>query len=173
MNRTTLGEGKMATQQLDPNFHDLLRGRYIATLGTENADGTIHLTAVWYLFEDGCLFIATSSKTKKSRNVVSRPKASLMVDARKPGRERGVTAAGRVELISGKVSREINRRLHSRYLSAAAMSDPHVGPVFESFDDVTIRVTPVSWIAWDMAVLDAQALGGRLGRTPGYLLPLD
>ena len=49
-------ESKMATKKLDPNFNDLLRGRYVATLGTENADGTIHLTAVWYLFEDGCLF---------------------------------------------------------------------------------------------------------------------
>ena len=74
----------MPTQTLGPNFHDLLRGRYIATLGTENTDGTIHLTAVWYLFENGCLFIATSSKTRKARNVVARPKASLMVDARKP-----------------------------------------------------------------------------------------
>ncbi len=44
-------------------------------------------------------------------------------------------------------------------MSAAAMSDPHVGPVFASFDDVTIRLTPVLWIAWDMAVLDAQASG--------------
>ena len=163
----------MPTQTLGPNFNDLLRGRYIATLGTENTDGTIHLTAVWYLFEDGCLFIATSSKTRKARNVVARPKASLMVDARKPGTERGVTAAGGVELISGEESQEINRRLHSRYLSAAAISDPQVGPVFALFDDVTIRLTPVSWIAWDMAVLDAQALGGRLGGTPGYVLPLD
>jgi PPOX class probable F420-dependent enzyme len=163
----------MASKELDPNFHDLLRGRYVATLGTENADGTIHLTAVWFLFEDGCLFIATSSKTKKARNVVERPKASLMVDARKPGTERGLTAAGGVELVSGEESQEINRRLHSRYMSAAAMSDPHVAPVFESFDDVTIRLTPVSWITWDMTVLDAQAFGGRLGGTPGYLLPLD
>ena len=45
--------------------------------------------------------------------------------------------------------------------------------VFASFDDVTLRLTPVSWIAWDMAALDAQALGGRLAKTPGYLLPLD
>jgi len=30
------------------------------------------------------------------------------------------------------------------------MSDPHIGPVFASFDDVTIRLTPVSWISWDM-----------------------
>jgi hypothetical protein len=48
------------------------------------------------------------------------------------------------------------------------MTDPHVGPVFASFDDVTIRITPGSWTAWDMAVLDAQVFGGRLGGTPGY-----
>ncbi len=162
----------MPTQTLDPALQELVRGRYIATLGTENADGTIHLTAVWYLFESGCLHVATSSKSRKARNVSARPKASLMVDVRKPGAERGLTAAGRVELISGEQSREMNRRIHSRYMSAAAMSDPHIGPVFASFDDVTIRLTPESWITWDMAVLDAQALGGRLGGTPGYLLPL-
>ncbi len=163
----------MPTPTLDPAFQGLLQGRYIATLGTENADGTIHLTAVWYLFEDGSLFIATSSKSRKARNIAARAKASLMIDARRPGTERGVNAAGRAELISGSQSREINRRIHSRYMSAAAISDPHVGPVFESFDDVTIRLAPVSWTAWDMAVLDAQAFGGRLGGTPGYLLALD
>ena len=89
------------------------------------------------------------------------------------GTERGVTAAGAVDVISGDKSQEINRRIHSRYLSAAALSDPHVGPVFASFDDITIRLTPVSWISWDMAVLDAQVFGGRLGKTPGYMLPLD
>lgn len=87
--------------------------------------------------------------------------------------ERGVTAAATVDVISGDASREINRRIHSRYMSAAALSDPHVEPVFASFDDVTLRLTPVSWTSWDMAVLDAQAFGGRLGGTPGYLLPLD
>ena len=163
----------MPTQTLGPAFQELLRGRYIASLGTENVDGSIHLTAVWYLFEDGCLYVATSSKTQKGRNVAARSKASLMVDVRKPGAERGVTATGAVDMISGKQSQEINRRIHSRYLSAAAMSDPGIGPVFESFDDITIRLTPTSWITWDMAVLDAQALGGRLGGTPGYLLPLD
>ena len=163
----------MPTQTLDPTFQELLQRRYIAALATENEDGTIHMTAVWYLFEDGHLFIATSSKTRKARNVAARAKASLMVDLRKPGNERGVNAAGKAELISGKPSEEINRRIHSRYMSAAAMADPHVAPVFASFDDVTIRIAPHSWTAWDMAVLDAQAFGGRLGGTPGYLLPLD
>ncbi len=163
----------MPTQTLDPALQEFLQGRYIAALGTENADGTIHLTAVWYLFEEGSLFVATSSKSRKARNVAARPKASLMVDTRKPGTERGVTAGAKAELISGNQSRELNCRIHSRYMSPAAISDPHVGAVLASFDDVTIRLTPVSWTAWDMTLLDAQAFGGRLGGTPGYLLPLD
>jgi len=160
-------------QTLDSTQQQFLQGRYIAALATENPDGTIHLTAVWYLFEEGRLFIATSSKSRKARNIAARPKVSLMVDARKPGTESGVVAAGTAEMISGDQSREINLRIHRRYMSAAAISDPHVGPVFASFDDVTIRLTPVSWTAWDMAVLDAQAFGGRLGGTPGYMLAPD
>ena len=163
----------MPTRTLDPALQELLRGRYIATFGTENSDGSIHLTAVWYLFESGSLYVATSSKSRKARNVAARPRASLMVDVRRPGAERGVTAAGRADVITGDQSQEINRRIHGRYMSAGAISDPHIGPVFASFDDVTIRLAPESWTTWDMAVLDAQALGGRLSGTPGYLLPLD
>jgi hypothetical protein len=76
----------MPTQTLGLTSQELLRGRYIAALGTENADGTIHLTAVWYL-EDGHLFIATSSKSRKARNIAAQARASLMVDVRKPGAE--------------------------------------------------------------------------------------
>lgn len=163
----------MPTQTIDAALQEILRGRHIATLATENPDGTIHLAAVWFLFENGQLFVATSAKTRKARNLAARPKASLMVDLRKPGAERGVTVAGAADLLSGQPSREINRRIHSRYLSAAAMADPGIEPVFASFDDVTVRITPASWFSWDMATLDAQAFGGRLGGTPGYLLPLD
>ena len=158
---------------LDSGFHDLLQRRVIATLGTENSDGSIHLTAVWFLFEENSFYIATSSRTKKARNILATPKASLMVDMRKPGTERGLTAACKAELLTGDTSKPLNRRIHSRYLSAAAMADPGVEPVFASFDDVTIRLTVESWFTWDMAALDAQAFGGRLGGTPGYLLPLD
>ena len=32
----------------DPIVQELLSGRYVATLATENADGSIHMVAVWY-----------------------------------------------------------------------------------------------------------------------------
>ncbi|HKT48514.1 MAG TPA: pyridoxamine 5'-phosphate oxidase family protein [Candidatus Acidoferrales bacterium] len=158
---------------LTPSLCEFLNGRYIAALATENPDGSLHLTAVWYLFENPSLFIATSTTTRKFRNVSARPKASLMIDSRHPGKERGLAAAGSIELISGDASRQINRRIHSRYLSPAALADPQVGPVFSAFDDVTLKLAPASWTAWDMAALDAQAFAGRLGSTPGYMLPLD
>ena len=112
----------MPTQSLDPTFQELLRGRYIAALGTENADGTIHLTAVWYLFEDGNLFIATSSKSRKARNIAARAKASLMVDVRKPGTERGVNGAGKAELISGEQSQEI-KPAHTQPIHECSSND--------------------------------------------------
>ncbi len=163
----------MTGSQLDPSLQEFLSGRHIGTVATENADGTIHMTAVWYLFEDGYFYIATSSKTRKAKNLAARPKSSLMVDSRKPAKERGLTAVGRSELVSGKESQEINRRIHSRYLSSTALADPKIGPVFAGFDDLTIRIVPDSWISWDMAALDAQVFAGRLGNTPGYMLPLD
>jgi PPOX class probable F420-dependent enzyme len=163
----------MPGSKLDASLQEFLSGRHIATIATENEDGTIHMTAVWYVFEDGNFYVATSSKTRKAKNLAARSKASLMIDSRKPGKERGVTAVGQSQLVSGKQSQEINRRIHSRYMSSTALADPKVGPVFAGFDDVTIRIVPDSWISWDMAALDAQVFGGRLGNTPGYMLPPD
>src|SRR5439155_7684848 len=109
--------GTVAKTTLDPKFLPLLEGRRIASLGTLNEDGSPHLTAVWYLYQDGCFFVATSSRSRKARNLAARPKATLMVEARKPGSERGVTATGPVEIISGERSHELNARIYRRYLS--------------------------------------------------------
>jgi len=114
---------------------EILMGRFIATLGTENEDGSIHLTAVWYLFDDGCLYVATSSRTRKARNVAARPKASLMVDIRKPGSERGLVALCTTGVIAGEGSKEINARIHQRYMSEAALADPRVGGTMAAMDE--------------------------------------
>ncbi len=92
----------MAKTTLDPKFLPLVEGRRIASLGTLNDDGSVHLTAVWYLYEDGSFFVATSSRSRKARNLAARPRATLMVESRKPGSERGVTASGPGEIIPGK-----------------------------------------------------------------------
>ena len=151
---------------------EILVGRFIASLGTQNEDGSIHLTAVWYVFDGGCLYVATSSRSRKARNALSRPRASLMVDIRKPGAERGLVALCSVDVIAGESSKEINARIHRRYMSEAALGDPRAGGTMAAMDDITLKLTPTGWYEWDMRILDDALFGGSM-KTPGYLLPLD
>jgi len=151
---------------------EILAGRFIASLGTQNEDGSIHLTAVWYLFEGGCLYVATSSRSRKARNVLSGRKASLMVDIREPASERGVVAMCTADVLTGESSREINARIHGRYMSESALADPRAGGTMAAMDDITLKLTPTGWYTWDMRTLDDALFGGSM-KTPGYLLPLD
>jgi len=97
--------------------------------------------------------VETASSTRKARNVEARPRASLMVDDRRPGATRWVLATGRAELIRGDRSRELNQRLLRRYLTEAGMET--MGRFWTSVDDVTIALTPESWKSWDARALVA------------------
>jgi len=156
----------------DPLVQELLQGRFLATLATTNADGSAHLTAVWFLFDGESLYVATSSRSRKARNLAVRSKASLMVDSRDPLASRGVTCTGAAEVIGGENSHALNEKIHRRYLSEVALADPRVGPVFAAWDDITVRLKPESLFTWDMRELDRAVLGGAMS-TPGYLLELE
>jgi hypothetical protein len=95
-----------------------------------------------------------------------------MVDVRTPASERGLVAVCRAEVIRGENSKEINARIHSRYMSEAALSDSRVGGTMAAMDDITLKLTPTGWYTWDMRILDDMLFGGAM-KTPGYLLPLD
>jgi PPOX class probable F420-dependent enzyme len=157
----------------DALAQQLLKGRYIATLATQNPDGAIHMVAVWYWFDGTNIFVATSSRSRKARNLQSQAKVSLMIDSRDPAASCGITILGTAETLTGEPSREPNARIHERYMSSTALADPKVGPVFAMWDDVTLRITPKSVISWDMRVADQQAFGGAFAKNPAYLLPLE
>jgi PPOX class probable F420-dependent enzyme len=152
----------------------LLEGRHYATLATQDDDGAPHLTPVWYLFRDGQLFVGASSASRKVRNAVARPTASLVVDVRKPGTERWVSGAGPVTILRGDESRRINAMILERYLTAEAIAHPRIGPAFVAADDATICIRPATWRSWAAADLDAQFFGGVLTAMPEkWFRPVD
>ena len=157
----------------DELVRGLLNGRHVATLATQNPDGSIHMVAVWYWFDGRAIFVATASRSRKARNLQFNPKVSLMIDSRDPAASFGINISGMAELLRDESSREANASIHRKYLSEAALGDPRVGPVFAAWDDVTIRITPASIIAWDMRVADRQAFGGAFAANPTYMLPLE
>lgn len=156
----------------DAVVKELLEGRYIATFATENPMGCIHMVAVWYWFDGTSVFVATSSRSRKARNLQSKPTISLMIDSRDPAASFGVTISGTAQVLTGDDSKAKNTEIHRKYLSDAALADPQVGPVFAGWDDITVQIVPTSVIAWDMREADRQVFGGAFERNPGYLLPL-
>jgi hypothetical protein len=95
-----------------------------------------------------------------------------MVDIRTPASERGLVAVCATEVISGESSKQINARIHRRYMSEAAIADPRAGGTMAAMDDITLKLTPTGWYSWDMRTLDDMLFGGSM-KTPGYVLPLD
>lgn len=158
---------------LDELVKSLLDGRYIASFATQNANGSIHIVAVWFWFDGTDIYVATSSRSRKARNLEGNPAVTLMIDSRDPAASYGVTIAGTAHVLRGDSSRKYNGEIHRKYLSGAALADPKVGPVFAAWDDVTVRLSPVSVITWDMRQADEHVFGGAFKNNSSYLLPIE
>src|SRR5215217_7979710 len=93
------GPAGRAVAALSESDRAFLKLRLIATLGTHNADGSILLTPIWYVFHAERLFVGTSRASLKARNVLARPRATLLVDQRGAAGHRWVSSVGAAEVI--------------------------------------------------------------------------
>jgi nitroimidazol reductase NimA-like FMN-containing flavoprotein (pyridoxamine 5'-phosphate oxidase superfamily) len=117
------------------------------------------MVAVWYLFDGARVYVATSARSDKARNLQSNLNVSVMIDSRDVAASRGINNAGTAQIVTGDSSLQLNARLHRKYLSDAALTDPRVGRVFAAVDDVTIQITPTSIISRDMRQVVRQFFG--------------
>ena len=147
--------------ELDDVALEILNGRHVAALATQSHDRLIHLSAVWYLYKDGTIYVATNSKSRKFRNIESYPSASFMVDTRKPGFEYGLTTSGSASAIRGDEAQALCAEIYARYLTEKALSDPTISTFFASHDDVVICLSPQTWASWDMGRANAPLLAGE------------
>src|SRR5215475_6092328 len=104
----------------DAFVQEMLLGRYIASLATENSDGSIHMVAVWYWSDGTNVYLATSSRTRKAKNLQCSSRVSLMIDSRELAAQRGICITGTAQLLTGAASCDWNAKVHDKYVSAAA-----------------------------------------------------
>jgi PPOX class probable F420-dependent enzyme len=133
--------------ELTDELRSFLGERRYAVLATHDPDGGIHLTPIWFLFEDDCFYFASSSGSRKVKNVERSFSASVVVDAREPGRERWVSASGTVEILRDGEAMSINTRVRQRYLAPEARDGP-IEAALKASDDVTLRLAPTVWRSW-------------------------
>ena len=131
---------------------EVLGQRVSAALGTLNEDGSIHLTYVIFLHEEGRLYLETSSVTRKARNVTARARATMMVQGgASTGRSLMVAAEGIARIIHGPEAHAINHRLRAKYIKPEAMDA--IDRAWGRLDDVSIEITPRRWRSWTGHVL--------------------
>ncbi len=73
---------RSTAQELTDGMREFLERQTFAMLATYHPDGSIHVVPLSYIFEDGRFFFATSSSSRKARNLVARPEATVTVDDR-------------------------------------------------------------------------------------------
>jgi PPOX class probable F420-dependent enzyme len=148
--------------ELTDNLRAFLGERRYAVLATHDPDGGIHLTPIWFLFEEDRFHFASSSRSRKVKNVERSPSASVVVDARDPGRDRWVSASGTVEILRDGEAQMINARIRRRYLVPEALDGPIEAELAAS-DDVALRLAPTAWRSWAV----------EIGESERWFLPVD
>lgn len=148
----------------------MLSKTLIAKLATVDPTGSIHIVPMWFIQEGEHLFIPTSQKTHKFRNLQSRPYASVMIDISLEGLDlKGVLIRGKVELIKGAEAQLINHKIHLKYIIPEAFTDPAVAAYLSGGDDITIKVQIDKLVSWNLA----DSMAGVAIRKGRWSRPLD
>ena len=131
---------------------DVLAQRLVATVGTLNPDGSVHLAYVIFDHHDGHVYFETSSVTRKARNAERTGRASVLVQGRAAsGRSLMVSMEGDARVIRGAEADEINHRLRAKYIKPDAL--PDVDRVWGRLDDVVVEITPRKRRSWTGSAL--------------------
>ena len=160
------GDGAALSSEL---VRELLAARLVGVLATLRGDGTIDAVPMWYAEHEGAVLLATSSRSRKVRNLELDPRATLVLHDSRPGYEVcGACIAGTVEIVRLPGAQALVDFVHARYLLPATAEDPTVVGYLVS-DDVALRLTPTSSVTWDERASEA----AEVVRANGWALPLE
>jgi hypothetical protein len=144
------------THPTDAEIASVLEQREIATLGTLNPDGSIHLAYVIFLHVDGRFWVETSSVTRKARNLRERPTATLLIPGRvEHARTVMVSVEGTGRILDGAEAQDRNRQVLAKYATDQALDGLH--RAWSRIDDVSIEITPIRTRSWTNTLLRREA----------------
>ena len=151
----------------DALVSELLAARLVAVLATLEPDGAIHAVPMWFALHDDSILLATSSRSRKVRNLEFDPRATLVVHDSRAGFEVcGASLAGRVEIVRGPDAARLVRTVHGRYV--VEQDAPAEARAFLGSDDVALRLRPRTCWTWD----ERGSAASRALRDTGLALPL-
>lgn len=123
----------------------------LARLATISKNGHPHVVPVWFLWEDGAVWISAYRSTRKAKHLLMDKRCALVVDVKKA--EHGVTGVlfeGEVEIfetsqpdIRGRIE-----RIYLKYLGQEGIKDKDPQDWLASPENMLIKLTPKLTASW-------------------------
>jgi PPOX class probable F420-dependent enzyme len=148
-----MGKGVKQRAQIrmsDEEIDEFLHGKHTMSLASLNADGTIHMVAMWYGFLEGAVAFETKAKSQKVQNLRRNPTITCMVEDGDTYNElRGVQIIGTAEVFEDR-----DRLIEM----GKSVFERHVGPYTDDMlpavemmlnKRVGIKVNAVRVASWD------------------------
>ena len=135
----------MTTSEADSFLNEVRH----AIVATNREDGPPQLSPVWYLYENGLIYISLLTQTAKYRNLLRDPRISLCVDAGHPD-ARAVMISGTTEFFpkGHPLEEKIRAAIIRRYHDTQDDADAYAVRAAE-WDFVLAIVTPEKLISQD------------------------
>ncbi|MEM7032033.1 MAG: pyridoxamine 5'-phosphate oxidase family protein [Chloroflexota bacterium] len=153
-----------------------LQQRHYASLATYHPNESIHVTPLYYLFEDERFYVPCGRNSRKAKNIRLNPQATILVDSRKIGYQGWVFATGNVEIIEGDAAIDLSMRIFQRYYTPETFANDQLSGVLNAIakHNVVLCLSPERWQSWDIREMDQAHTGGIMTREPEkWFLPLD
>ena len=105
---------------MDSQILEFLQADRHAILATKGRHGAPQLTPVWYIYEDGVIYVSAQTRTVKVKNLRRDPTVTICIDGGR-GDARYVVLYGKAELIEpGERQRELRWRIVRHYYADEA-----------------------------------------------------
>ena len=128
----------MSKQEIDA----FLARPLVARLATVRANGTPQITPMWFLWENGVLYMSTRVKAAKVKHIRAHPRVAVVIDVMEaPFENESVTIEGPAEIRTTGV-KEVVTKIYRKYLGAEGLKSERARKGIET-PRVILAITPV------------------------------
>jgi nitroimidazol reductase NimA-like FMN-containing flavoprotein (pyridoxamine 5'-phosphate oxidase superfamily) len=110
-----------------------------------------HVVPVWFMWEDGCVWISSFVSTRKIRELKHNPRGAVLVESKQEGGKlTAVLLEGNVELVTEPREEvaKIASRIYIRYLGPEGLQEPDPQSWLKDPENLLIKLTPTKIISW-------------------------
>jgi PPOX class probable F420-dependent enzyme len=129
-----------------------------ARLGTVDEAGAIHLTPIWYWYDDGVVYFLLGESRRHLKNLRIRTQATILVDEDRRYLD-GWSAGAKAVMFSGQVQLSSDesavaeglQKLRLRYLGPDRVEEPNYRQASGRESRVLCALDPDRVVSWDFA----------------------